>query len=1033
MYNNDDQQILLNVLPFKNLSNYDIELLFENSKIRIQKLMSDHRLITFLKEQKLSNIFNSNDYTSCEYYDEEEFVRLQEGIESLKVFSLNIRSLPLNGGQLVNFLNLLKSEFHIIILTEIGAKNLSLVENLISTHHPLEIAPPVNNPRGGVGIFISKSIVEYSIARNIAVKKTCDCSSCQFESLFINFQFKEQKYVIAGVYRHPNGNTSHFTTALEQALLLCDTNRTIIYCADSNIDIINYTVSHVENFLTMLLNNKFLPFITLPTRVTEKSATCIDHIFIKFSHNNRKLPFPDIDSGIFFCDISDHLPCFISLKYPKSVESNKRPKIRLFGEKNSLKFKTLLTEFEWDNTYQNSTDCFDRFFKQIKIFFEEAFPLVTLSRKRSHDKPWITNSLKISISQNHKLYKKYLKQSSEHAKHTYLQYNKILKKCLKSAETMYYHKLFDDKKNATVNVWKTLGPLINPSKYKKKTTINKIKENDKYITNKTEISEALNRYFCNVGKHLQEQILNEEDNSYLQYMPDRLPNSFYLSPVCEDDVRKEIKRLDPKKAAGPDNIGNKILLMCPNFFSNHLTRIYNFYIEIGEYPTPLKIAKVIPIFKKCKHELSCNYRPISLLSVFNKLFERLICKQLVNFLEKHHILYDFQYGYRKIYSTTLALIELTDSVRRLVDSGNIVFSLFIDFTKAFDTVDHDILLNKLNFYGIRGHAHKFFTSYLSGRSQFLLANGVESTVQSITCGVPQGSVLGPILFLVYINDLHRCVDNCEIRMFADDTSLTVHHKNPTELKIIATNKIKCLLDWCTNNKVTINFDKTNFILFHAKNKSIPAEFNQILVRGSTIKRVSSVKYLGVYIDEMFTWRDHISYIYKSLLKYYGIFNQIKHTINRKIIRQFYFAFIYSKIKYGIEVFGTCSKEQLHRLQVIQSGLLKLLLKVDRRSNTNDLHHSLRLLKVQHIYKMNLILLVNSCLLNRSTPYFNSYFTLRSLSYPIRNQRLDTDLSRINIGQSTVKNIASKEWAAKPAEFKNVSKQLNSQKYVAPIS
>ena len=1018
---------LLDALPFNNLVNYDIELLFENSKTRIQKLMTDHRLTEYIKEQKLSNMLNSTDYTSCKYYDEEEFIKL--GIANhLNVFSLNIRSLPKHGGELSNFINSLKHEFHVIILTEIGARNLSLAENLLPSHHSLKYVIPEKNLKGGVGIYMSKSITNFEIKTNITLEKTCDCTQCEFESLFIYFDYGGQKYVIAGVYRHPNGNVSHFASALDDALSKCDNNRTVIYAADSNINLINYEKSCTENFLTMMLDNKFLPYITLPTRITDTTATCIDHIFVKYPH--KKSLSLDTDSGMLFCDVSDHLPCFISLKIPKFKKVRDRPFVRLFGEKNSVNFKTRMLEFNWELLYQNSTDLYSDFFTQTKIFFEKSFPLVTLSRKRSHDKPWITNGLKISIAKNHKLYRISITSSSDHNKKKYQTYNKLLRKCLHEAECLYYHNAFDDKKNSAMNAWKVLGPLINPSKHNKKSTINKIKENGRYFTDKKTISEILNKYFCNIGENLKSNIPNEADSDYKQYMPNSVVNSLNLRPIDSGEVLKEIKRLNPRKACGHDNIGNKILLMCPEVFAHNLTIIYNHYIEIGEYPAALKIAKVIPIYKEGEHALPCNYRPISLLSVFNKIFERLICKQLVHFLEKYKLLYLFQFGYRKLHNTTLALIELTDRIRSSIADGDIALGLFIDFTKAFDTVDHNILLYKLNHYGVRGHANNFFRSYLSNRSQFTVINGVESSIKKITCGVPQGSVLGPILFLIYVNDIHRCVTNCKTRLFADDTSLTICHKDPTELKNIATTQIKNLIKWCNSNKLTINFKKTKYIIFHTRNKYIPDSLQEIVIDGKVIKRVSTIKYLGLFIDELLTWREHVSYIHSSLLKYYGIFNHVKCFVDKKIIRKLYFSFIYSRIKYGIEVYGSCSKTQLHRLQVIQSGLLKILLRKDRRYDTNQLHSDLRILKIVDMYKMQLLMFTNTCLQTKSIPYFNSYFTQREVPYSLRRHGLDPDYANINVGYFSVKNICSRQWNDFPAELKEKSKQLNFRKHIA---
>ena len=865
-------------MPFRDIVNYDIEELSIGSKKRIQQLMNDHGITEYIKEHRLSKVLEIDNITSCEYYDEDQFNRLTRNKDAhLNVFSLNIRSLPLHGVELVIFLSMLKAKFHIIIITEIGAKNLSTVENLFPDYW-FEHVPPNNSTKGGVGIYITKDILkeDYEIMDNISLRKTCGCVQCNFESLFVYVKYCKIECMVAGVYHHPNGKIPHFNESISVALNKCPTKYVTIIASDNNIDLMNFNEKNVSEFLNTMLGFKFLPYITLPTRITYHSATCIDHIFIRVPDKKQQW---NVTSGLFYCSISDHLPNFVSLK-TDSIKTINRPKIRLYGNQNCSKFRNLMTEFDWTTIYRSSDDWYGDFVRQVKQFFDTSFPLVKLSRKRSHDKPWVTTAIKISIAHNHRLYRKSLTSANEHHNVEYKTYNNILRKCIRKSESIYYQKLFEDKKNAAINTWKALGPIINPSKSNKQTGINKIKHNGKFITDNKDISNIVNDYFCNIGKRLSEKIPNR-NNDFTQFLPPRVQNSFYLGPVSQQDVLKEIKMLHPRKAAGPDNIGNKILLLCPELFSYNLTVIYNHYIEIGEYPQALKIAKVIPIFKKSDRCLPSNYRPISLLSVFDKIFEKLICRKLVDFFEKNNILYNFQFGFRKLHSTTLALIELTDNIRKLIDDGNIVLSFFVDFTKAFDTVDHRILLHKLNHYGIRGHAHDFIKSYLTNRSQYTYINGEQSKTDNITCGVPQGSVLGPVLFLIYVNDLYRSVNECLTRLFADDTCISTYNKDAAKLKQIAKRSFKLFANWCECNKLTINYDKTNFILFHAKNKKIPQDFDKIEIDEKIIKRVSTTKYLGIYLDEQLLWKEHISYVHKSLLKYYGIFNRIKCFVTKK--------------------------------------------------------------------------------------------------------------------------------------------------------
>ena len=264
------------------------------------------------------------------------------------------------------------------------------------------------------------------------------------------------------------------------------------------------------------------------------------------------------------------------------------------------------------------------------------------------------------------------------------------------------------------------------------------------------------------------------------------------------------------------------------------------------------MAKVITLYKKGKRYEANNYRPISLLSIFDKLFEKLLCRRVMKFLNANNILFKFQYGFRKLHSTTLALIEFTDSVRCFLDDGNYVISIFVDLTKAFDTVDHGMLLYKLDRYGIRGYANDFFRTYLTNRVQYTVINGTQSVLNAVTCGVPQGSVLGPLFFALYINAIYESVGMDHVQLFADDIALYMWHKNLTTLVEEIKLKFSHLYMWYARNKVIINRDKTNFVLFHTVNKPIPNNFLTIQTEFMSIDRVPFFKYLGVTLDETFT-------------------------------------------------------------------------------------------------------------------------------------------------------------------------------------
>ena len=301
--------------------------------------------------------------------------------------------------------------------------------------------------------------------------------------------------------------------------------------------------------------------------------------------------------------------------------------------------------------------------------------------------------------------------------------------------------------------------------------INKLIFDEQSVTDPQEIADALNDHFCTIGERLSDK-LPDYGNEYQKYITCNIRDSFAILHVDDNDILREIRNVSPNKAPGSDNIRSKLLQLDPLSFCYPIRKNFNKSIEMGKYPDDMKLAMVVPIFKKGPTYISdIYYRPISLLSVFNKIFEKVLHRNLMKFLNSHNILFMYQFGYRKLHPTTIALIEITDRIKKLLDEGNYVIGIYLDLTKAFDTVNHEILLYKLWRYGIRGHANDFFTILSDQPTSVHVYKRKKSITRTVNCGAPQGSVLGPLFFILYMNDIVKSVNANNIRLYADDTGV----------------------------------------------------------------------------------------------------------------------------------------------------------------------------------------------------------------------------------------------------------------------
>ena len=561
------------------------------------------------------------------------------------------------------------------------------------------------------------------------------------------------------------------------------------------------------------------------------------------------------------------------------------------------------------------------------------------------------------------------------------------------------------------DMWKFFGSILN-NKNDKNININNIKVDNKTITNQTEITNEFNHFFVNIGKNLADQI-NSESNPE-SFLRNSIANSIYLEEVTILELQNEINDLDVKKSSGHDDLSAKFIKIISPVVSAPLCEVINQALVTGIYPDLLKIAKVIPIHKKGERDNVNNYRPISVLSIFNKLAEKIIHKRFYNFLTKYNAFYKFQFGFREKHSTTLALIEIIDQIRSAIENKNVVCGIFADLSKAFDTVDHGILLNKLNHYGIRGIANNLIKSYLSNRKQYVQIGDIKSSLLNINCGVPQGSVLGPLLFLIYVNDIANCNPNGLIRLFADDTNVFIENNQIESLYNDAEQVLIYLDKWFRANKLTLNIDKTNFIIFttpdRRKKLNIP---NTLKVNNIMINRTDQAKYLGLIIDEELSWKHHIDMLCNRIKRFFPSFYTLRNFINIDHAKSIYYATLHSRIKYGIALYGAADKNIIEPLQILQNKLLRVLTKKDPMYSTNKIHNELELLKINYIYESEVLSFVYNCV-NRNVPdALGNYFTLMSDTHTIntrnKNHILRDPCLKSKIGRLSVKQRGVQLW------------------------
>ena len=450
--------------------------------------------------------------------------------------------------------------------------------------------------------------------------------------------------------------------------------------------------------------------------------------------------------------------------------------------------------------------------------------------------------------------------------------------------------------------------------------------------------------FVNIGPNLAAKI-PEPNLSPLDFMDQPLLNSIYLSEVTSEEINNILKSLK-NGAAGYDELDAYLLKHISPFITEPLKYLSNLPLSEGIFPTELKLANVIPLYKADDAFLFNNYRPVSLLCVISKVFEKVMYNRLIDFLETFAILNSSQFGFRKMHSTYMALMTLMNKLISSLENDEYILGIFLDFSKAFDTVDHVILLKKLAHYGIRGTALKWFESYLSNREQYVTYNGISSSKQGIKCGVPPGSILGPLLFFIYINDLSLVCKHTSAILFADDTNLFTSGKDLKSLESTTNSELSHISLWLKVNKLSLNIKTTHYMIFWRRKKL--CHDVKLLIDGQNINEVQKTKFLGIIIDNQMTWKWHINYIAGKIARGIGMLIKARQFLNKVGLMSLYYSFIYPYLTYCNHIWGATYKTRLKRLVILQNKAMRVLAQAGNRTSSDPLYKKLNIMKLENI-------------------------------------------------------------------------------------
>ena len=906
-------------------------------------------------EQDLYKLINSDDddfniFSNSNYFLPDDFSILENEGNKLKVLHLNIRGLPSKINDLKNLLSILEKRnvtIDIVMLCETFVNEYNRNICTIPNFHFEEIHRQ-NMARGGVGLFISDKL-KYKVRADLSIFE-----EGLFESIFVEI-YNSNKHIVAGeVYRIPSTNERSFIDKYSSIIQrVNEENKDLVIGADQNMDLLKYAYhTSTSNFLNVNLSSGILPTISKPTRVTHQTATLIDNIY---SNCNVALLSR---SAIIVSDISDHFPCLLILDKTHKKYSEKITFIqRQMTDEKIAAIKNDLAEKDWiELEHLDVNSGYDAFLEVFTDILDKHAPLKEIKispNKVLHD-PWMTTGLLKAAEKCYALHKSVVKLDKTDRQYLeYRMYRNNFNEIKRNAKKIFYENKIQQHLNDSYKLWQIMNEIIHKNN-DKSTITNEFLIDGKLTTDPNDIANGFGKYFSNIGAELAQK-LPSHGVSHKSYLGTSQENSFFISPTNTHEVTRVIDKLKSKNSTGFDNISNKTLKFFKNEIAAPLAILFNKSFQSGIVPDSMKLAKVLPIYKSKERNLMTNYRPISLLPCLSKILEKVMHKRLYQYLDQNTLLYCSQYGFRTSHSTVHAITELYSQVIKGFEERKFTLCVFLDLSKAFDTVDHKILLDKLYHYGVRGIALEWFKSYLENRKQYVQFNQYKSEIYNVRYGVPQGSVLGPLLFIIYMNDLNNVLSNANSISFADDSNLAMTGENVIRLFSDMKSEITKLIQWFQVNKLTLNIAKTHYMLFKPQNLQLECVLDDTCILEfdrDVIESKDFIKFLGMALDKHLSWCHQYNQLRTKLSQSIYLMNSVKHILPTKCLRLLYNSMFYSHLSYGIILWGNSMAEgNKNKIMKLQKKAVRIVGKTKYNAHTDPIFANLKLLKLNDIIEL----------------------------------------------------------------------------------